>query len=96
MFASLKVGQILAPDVLLQLDLGPLLRGQFPQVAHIDVRPCPRRTYGRERAIRPNKVYILARKGFIASLWVLAVAHYLHDKFPRIAGTGTFTSLWSR
>jgi hypothetical protein len=47
-------------------------------------------TYGRERAIRPNKLYLIEEKGVIASLCAFAVSNSLHGKFPRIAGTGTF------
>jgi hypothetical protein len=48
-------------------------------------------SYGRECAIRPNKLYLIEEKGVIASISAFAVSNSLHGKCPRTAGTGTFT-----
>jgi hypothetical protein len=47
-------------------------------------------SYGRECAIRPNKLYLIEEKEVIASISAFAVSNSLHGKCPRTAGTGTF------
>jgi hypothetical protein len=41
-------------------------------------------TYGRERAIRPNKLYLIDEKGIIALICAFVVSNSLHGRFPRI------------
>jgi hypothetical protein len=71
-----------------------LLR-RYPQ-PRWDVPPTATRTYGRERAIRPNRLYLIEEKGVIASTCAFVVSNSLHGRFPKSAGTGTFTLRWSR
>jgi hypothetical protein len=59
-------------------------------------KPTREWTYGRERAIRPNTLHPVEGKDIIASPWAFAISNFLHDKFPRTAGTGTLIRLWSR
>jgi hypothetical protein len=73
------------------------LDGWIRQRAHDPARPQRRPwTYGRERGIRPNTLYLIEEKGVIASTCAFVVSNSLLGRFPKSAGTGTFTLRWSR